>query len=101
MIKVFAFPLALLICMLPACLNQAPQPGAAQPLKPQPCTDAWYQSVESAIPSGDGMGHGPDLGSDEWRSVIEFKLGIRGNPEIPERKSPDWCNYIDNFIQPK
>ena len=44
--------------------------------------------------TGDGQGHGPDLGSSEWRSVIEFKLGIRGDPSVPPRNSELWCAYI-------
>jgi hypothetical protein len=92
--KLTVFPLATLLCVLSACLNQAPETAI-----PTPCTEAWYQSVESAIPSGDGMGHGPDIGSEEWKSVIEFKLGMRGNPDIPDRHSLAWCAYIDGFIK--
>ena len=65
---------------------------------PQPCTSAWYQQVEKQISTGDGLGHGPDMGSAEWRSVIEFKMGIRGDAEIPDRNSDDWCQYIDQKI---
>ncbi|QOL25952.1 hypothetical protein LP316_01145 [Thalassotalea sp. LPB0316] len=64
----------------------------------QPCTPAWYQAVEAKVTTGDGLGHGPDVGSDEWKSVIEFKLGIRGDPSIPERNTPQWCEYIDNLV---
>lgn len=68
------------------------------------CSSDWYQQVESQVNTGDGAGHGPDLGSDEWRSVVEFKLGIRDKqaspeqpalPPLPERNSEDWCRYID------
>ena len=44
------------------------------------------------------MGHGPDIGSEEWKSVIEFKLGIRGNPDVPDRNSSQWCDYIDKLL---
>ena len=47
------------------------------------------------------MGHGPDIGSGEWKSVVEFKLGIRGNPDVPDRDSQEWCSYIDALIQQK
>lgn len=66
--------------------------------KPQPCTSQWYQAVEKQVSSGDGLGHGPDQGSAEWRSVIEFRMGIRGDTDIPDRNSDDWCHYIDNKI---
>jgi hypothetical protein len=58
----------------------------------------WIRYVGSILSSGDGMGHGPDIGSDEWKSVIEFKLGVRGNTEVPGRSSPEWCRYIDEHL---
>ena len=58
------------------------------------CTDDWFAFVESELVTGDEQGHGPDLGSNEWRSVVEFKLGIRGNSDIPDRGSDEWCQYI-------
>lgn len=66
----------------------------AQPL----CTSAWYQSIDNVLNTSDGQGHGPDVGSDEWKSVIEFKLGVHGETKALERGSPDWCRYIDRRI---
>lgn len=63
-----------------------------------PCTDGWYEFVESVIPTGDGMGHGPDVGSEEWKSVVEFKLAIRDNPEVPDPSSEEWCTFIDEIL---
>ena len=63
-----------------------------------PCTEEWYQFVEHKLVSGDGQGHGPDLASDEWKSVIEFKLGIRGQSQLPARDSEDWCQLIDSML---
>ena len=68
--------------------------GAAQ-ARPAPCSDAWYQMVEDRVRSGDGQGHGPDIGSEEWKSVIEFKLGLRGRAGVPPLGSPAWCRFID------
>lgn len=62
------------------------------------CSDAWYRTIEEEVLSGDGQGHGPDIGSDEWKSVIEFKLGVRGKPEVPKRDSEGWCRYIDRLV---
>lgn len=45
-----------------------------------------------------GMGHGPDPGSLEWRSVVEFKLGIRGDAAIPPQATDRWCEYIDEYL---
>ena len=65
----------------------------------QDCTNDWFLQVEKEILTGDGQGHGPDIGSLEWRSVIEFKLGIRNDPKVPSIESTQWCNYInEHFI---
>ncbi|ETX10312.1 hypothetical protein MUS1_15465 [Marinomonas ushuaiensis DSM 15871] len=64
----------------------------------QNCTNDWYQLVEDQISTGDGQGHGPDLGSLEWRSVIEFKLKIQDEPSVPSVQSSQWCNYINDLI---
>ena len=34
-----------------------------EPPRPEPCCSAWYQAVEARVSTGDGRGHGPDLGS--------------------------------------
>ena len=60
-----------------------------------PCTDNWFAEVESLYPTGDGDGHGPDIGSLEWRSVVEFRLGIRDDPKVPAVNTQQWCTYID------
>lgn len=93
MYRLLVFFLAAFLCAQSAC-QSIPKQTETQSL----CTESWYQSVEQAIPSGDGMGHGPDIGSEEWKSVIEFKLGIRGNADVPDRDSKEWCNYINGFI---
>jgi len=64
----------------------------------QSCSDSWFKEVDAALQSGDGQGHGPDVGSEEWMSVIEFRLGIRGEPGVPERGSERWCAHIDNLV---
>lgn len=64
----------------------------------QPCSMSWQQAVEAQLQTGDSQGHGPDVGSDEWRSVVEFKLGIRGDPAIPARDTEEWCTYIDALL---
>lgn len=64
----------------------------------QACSDEWVKFVEDQIPTGDDHGHGPDPGSSEWQSTIEFKLGIRGNDNVPAIDSPLRCNYINEQI---
>ena len=63
------------------------------------CSDTWYRWIEEKLPTGDGRGHGPDVGSDEWESVIEFKLGIRGMPNVPSRNTEAWCAYVDQMVR--
>lgn len=63
------------------------------------CSDAWYRSMEERVPTSDGQGHGPDVGSDEWKSVIEFRLGIRGKPGLPTHDSEAWCRHIDRIVR--
>ncbi|PKH06888.1 hypothetical protein [Moritella sp. Urea-trap-13] len=69
--------------------------GVIDDVKPQSCTNDWYAKIDRQLVTGDGQGHGPDLGSLEWRSVIEFKLGIRGDSRVPQRNSEQWCDYIN------
>jgi len=64
---------------------------------PQACSNEWYSKIERELVTDDGQGHGPDLGSSEWRSVIEFKLGIRGESSVPPRNSERWCDYINRI----
>ena len=63
------------------------------------CSDQWFRFVEEKMPTGDGQGHGPDLGSDEWMSGVEFKLGIRDKSDLPSKNSDDWCRYIDQIVR--
>ncbi|MGI9280655.1 MAG: hypothetical protein ACR2PX_13690 [Endozoicomonas sp.] len=63
------------------------------------CTESWYEYVESRVPTGDGMGHGPDPGSLEWRSVVEFRLDLRDQNLLPDRSSNSWCKAIDQFLK--
>ena len=64
------------------------------------CSSDWYALVEQQVFTGDNHGHGPDLGSAEWRSVVEFKLGIREQAHIPPLDSNLWCRFINtNYIK--
>lgn len=62
------------------------------------CSDSWYRLIEVKVPTSDEQGHGPDIGSDEWKSVIEFKLGILDKPDVPRRDSEAWCRHIDQMV---
>ena len=83
------------LCIFVVCscrVSPSPDPGQ------QPCSGEWFQYVEEMLQTGDSDGHGPDLGSSEWRSVVEFKLGIRGDPGVPQRETERWCTYIDEIV---
>ena len=84
-IAIFSIPALLLI----------PTLTTAGPL----CSASWYHSIEKKIPTCDTQKHGPDVGSDEWKSVIEFKLSVRNKPGIPSRDSEEWCRYIDQLVE--
>lgn len=64
-----------------------------------PCSEAWYRSVGRQVSTGDARQHGPDVGSDEWKAAIEFKLGVRGAPDVPSRDSDAWCRYVDRLVR--
>jgi uncharacterized protein len=63
------------------------------------CSASWYRWIEAKVPTSDAQQHGPDVGSDEWKSVIEFKLGIRGKPDVPSRDNEAWCQQIDRLVR--
>ncbi|MCL1048593.1 hypothetical protein L2755_02945 [Shewanella abyssi] len=92
----------ILLCFFTlACsdVQQQSQSTESEPSKKQ-CNNAWFEKVEQQVITGDGQGHGPDLGSIEWRSVVEFKLGVRGDESLPAVDSDPWCAYIDqHFIR--
>jgi uncharacterized protein len=73
--------------------------AAAEPAPATLCSEAWNRMIEAKVGSGDGRGHGPDIGSDEWKGTIEFRLGVRGRPDIPPRNSEAWCRTIDDLVR--
>jgi len=87
--------LFLLVIVASARAGEAWKPG---PQAGDACSDTWYRSVEERVATGDGQGHGPDIGSAEWKSVIEFRLGIRDKENLPARDSTGWCSSIEQVI---
>lgn len=68
-----------------------------RPPIPRPCSWQLYREIEERLGSGDGMGHGPDIGSAEWMSVIEFRLGIRDDETLPDAGTNQWCGLINSL----
>ena len=58
---------AILFLSLAACSDRASVP-------PSDWT-TWSVWVEARYPVGDAEGHGPDIGSAEWRAAVEEKIG--------------------------
>jgi hypothetical protein len=85
-------------CVLAAMLAVLSAPSLASAGPGTPCSDEWNRYVDREVVTGDGQGHGPDLGSEEWKGVVEFKLGIRGQADLPARDSDDWCQFIDRLL---
>ncbi|MCB1889614.1 MAG: MliC family protein [Rhodocyclaceae bacterium] len=84
---------------LPLALSLLLTLGHAQADTTAPCSPGFIRSVEARLPTGDGQGHGPDPGSAEWQSVVEFRLGLRGHPSVPERGSAAWCDWLASRLE--
>jgi len=83
----------LLSLSLTSCVNKKQEKQ-----KLQECNKTWFYKVESRLPTGDEHGHGPDVGSDEWKNVVEHRIGIKGNNIVPKINSKEWCEYIDRIL---
>ena len=84
------------LCLF-AFLSMSCASDSKEPAIQQSCDAEWFQLVEQRYQSNDEQGHGPDLGSSEWRSTIEFKIGIRDDPSVPSLESEQWCTYINQY----
>ena len=91
----WAISLVVAVALFASC-NHRDEPRAAPSAV---CSETWYRTIDEQVPTGDGQGHGPDVGSAEWKSVVEFKLGIRGQPDVPSRNSEAWCRHIDEIVR--
>jgi hypothetical protein len=88
------FPLIIIVASSTQAGEDLNHGAQAEP----PCSGAWYRSIEEKVATGDAQGYGPDIGTGEWKPVIEFRPGIRGQADMPGRDSEDWCRYIDQVI---
>ena len=62
---------------------------------PIPCAEEALLSIERQVTSSDSEGHGPDVGSQEWHSVVEFHLGVRGDKNIPVKGTKKWYDFVE------
>ena len=58
------------------------------------CSDQVLLHIDGMVVTQDDQGHGPDQGSEEWHSAVEFKLNVTSKPDLPARNSNEWCAYI-------
>ena len=63
-----------------------------------PCSPDWNRVLEVRIGTGDGHGHGPDIGSIEWYYVIHRKLKWPESASLIPGSSV-WCYRVDQAIQ--
>ncbi|MEO2266072.1 MliC family protein [Pseudoalteromonas sp. YIC-656] len=75
--------------------NQVPQETAAT--IGNTCSLATLTQIERQVSSQDALGHGPDIGSVEWASSIEHRLGIKEHNNKPPMLSAAWCGYIEQL----
>lgn len=81
---------------------QAPPPAAPEqpyqaPVPPQQST-AWNNWVETQVRTGVG-GHGPDVGSEEWKVAVSRRLGIfDAQGHGPDLGSDEWRNAVERRI---
>ena len=80
-----------------ACVSSLPGPNVVTK-QTATCSDEVLKDIDQKVVTGDGQGHGPDIGTDEWHSVVEFKLNVRGDPSVPERNNLAWCAYIQGLL---
>ena len=96
----------ILTILISACSSQQKSSSInkPEPVKPAPqeagpfCSAEWFRYVESQVISSDSMGHGPDIASKEWQSVIEFKLDLQAHSNLPPKNTPQWCRFIQNQL---
>ena len=64
----------------------------------QPCSEGWFEWVEERVGTGDGAGHGPDVGSTEWRYTVVFRMGIEGQSDVPDVDDESWCGFVNERL---
>lgn len=63
------------------------------------CSPSFYDVIESRVHVTDDEGHGPDLGSGEWKRAVEHKLGVRQGADFPAIDSDAWCQRVYELVR--
>lgn len=56
----------------------------------------WREQVEKLVNSTDDAGHGPDVDTDEWCGIVEFKLFQRNSMLKP--CSIEWSKKVNEVL---
>ncbi|MCF6313656.1 MAG: hypothetical protein L3J39_14515 [Verrucomicrobiales bacterium] len=58
--------------------------------------DEWALWADKLHATGDGQGHGPDVGSDEWAQVLDRQLNISDQSgHGPDVGSVEWRSAVE------
>lgn len=69
---------------------------------PPEAWDAWAKWAEAQHSTGDGQGHGPDVGSDEWAAALSKQLGVTdAEGHGPDLKSAEWRAAVEKKLASK
>lgn len=80
--------------MVTACVSKLNDKASDDEL----CPRAIIELIESGVIVGDFEGHGPDVGSPEWYSVVERRLGIEDSASMHKKGTKGWCSYVISKI---
>ncbi|VVE71942.1 hypothetical protein PAN31117_04221 [Pandoraea anapnoica] len=71
----------------PGPIARDPLPSALNNPSRRPCTPEWFAYLEKHYTAvGDGQGHGPDLGSDEWLDAFERRRNLPSTSALPREQ---------------
>ena len=88
------------VLVFAACEPATPPAQTTASMAPAPSEwNAWAAWVEHQRPVGDGQGHGPDVGSDEWAMAIDRNLGISADGHGPDLKSDEWRMAVETKLR--
>ena len=90
----YQLPLTTIICIAVAACSSTSSDPILILEQTATCSDQVLLHIDGMVVTQDGQGHGPDQGSEEWHSAVEFKLNVTSKPDLPARNSNEWCAYI-------
>ena len=77
------------------CANHRPK---TPEIEPENCSTADILNLAAKLDVSDGAGHGPDIGSAEWRAAIEFRMGITESEHVHDNDTKNWCQFIESIL---